>query len=148
MLVAALAFPWTASPASVRMTDTEESFFRAVNAVRAQYALPAVRADAELQKAARAHTADMLARGYFAHGDFNRRLWRFGATGPEVGEDLGWSVDDGSATQRIVRMWLASSPHRAVLLRRGFTRIGLGVARGPFKGRSSCVVVTADFEGT
>jgi len=90
----------------------------------------------------------MVTRGYFAHGDFGRRIRRFCAGGRTVGEDLGWSVDDGAATRRIVGMWLASPSHRAVLLRRGFRLVGLGVARGPFKGGSACVVVTADFAGT
>jgi uncharacterized protein YkwD len=90
----------------------------------------------------------MVTRGYFAHGDFARRIRRFGAGGLTVGEDLGWSVDDGAATRRIVGMWLASPSHRAVLLRRDFRLIGLGVVRGPFEGRSSCVVATADFAGT
>jgi uncharacterized protein YkwD len=139
--------PSTASAASLRMTAQEESLFRAVNAARARHSLPWVRPDTELQRAARSHSADMVKRGYFAHGDFGRRIRRFGAEQPKVGETLGWSVDDGAATRRIVSMWLASPSHRAVLLRRGFRLLGLGVARGPFKGRSHCLVVTADFAG-
>jgi uncharacterized protein YkwD len=89
----------------------------------------------------------MVTRGYFAHGDFARRIRRSGTGWPTVGENLGWSVADGVSTRRIFRLWLASPTHRAVLLRRGFRLVGVGVTRGPFKGRSSCVVVTADFAG-
>jgi uncharacterized protein YkwD len=130
------------------MTASEESLLRAVNAARARHSLPNVRPDARLQRAARSHSVDMVARANFAHGDFARRIRRSGTAWRTVGENLGWSVDDGTSTQRIVGMWLASPPHRAVLLRRGFRLVGLGVAHGPFKGRSSCIVVTADFAGT
>jgi uncharacterized protein YkwD len=148
-LVAAAFVPIpTGEAASLRMTASEASLFRAVNATRARHALPSVRPDARLQRAARLHSVDMVTRGYFAHGDFVRRLRRSGTSWPTVGEDLGWSVDDGVSTRRIVGMWLASPPHRAVLLRRGFRVVGLGVTRGPFKGRALCVVVTADFAGT
>jgi uncharacterized protein YkwD len=148
-LVAAALIPIpTAEAASLRMTASEESFFRALNATRARHSLPDVRPDARLQRAARSHSAEMVTRGYFAHRDFARRIRRSGTGWPTVGEVLGWSVADGVSTRRIVGLWLASPTHRAVLLRRGFRLVGVGVMRGPFKGRSSCVVVTADFAGT
>jgi uncharacterized protein YkwD len=148
LIPAALALvPSTAEAASLRMTVKEESLFNAVNAARARHSLPGVRPDAGLQRAARSHSADMVTRGYFAHGDFGRRIRRFGAGERLVGENLAWSIEDGAATRRIVGMWLGSPPHRAVLLRRGFRLLGLGVARGPFKSRPRCLVVTADFAG-
>jgi uncharacterized protein YkwD len=148
LIPAALALvPSAADAASLRMTAKEQSLFRAVNAVRARYSLPDLRPDAHIQRAARSHSVDMVTRGYFAHGDFGRRIRRFDPGQWTVGENLAWSVDDGAATRRIVGMWLASPPHRTVLLRRGFRFLGVGVARGPFKGRSPCVVVTADFAG-
>jgi uncharacterized protein YkwD len=39
-------------------------------------------------------------------------------------------------------MWLASPPHRAILLDRSFNRIGIGVAGGTTR------LVTADFAGS
>ena len=90
----------------------------------------------------------MVRHGYFEHRDFPVRLWRCGAHGPVVGETLGWSVADGSATTRIVSMWLSSPAHRAILLRPTFRKLGIGIATGPFKGRPHAVVVTVDFEGT
>ena len=38
--------------------------------------------------------------------------------------------------------------HRANLLRPGWTRIGLGIAKGTFQGYPGASVVTADFAGT
>jgi uncharacterized protein YkwD len=141
------AAPAPAGAATTRLTAVESSFLTAINAVRAEHSAPQVRLDDGLIKAARAHSVEMVRAGYFQHGDFVRRLVSFGARGPMVGEDLGWTVVDDGQTDRIIRWWLASSGHRAVLLRRGFHSIGIGVARGRFHGRPDCIVVTADFQG-
>jgi uncharacterized protein YkwD len=42
-------------------------------------------------------------------------------------------------------MWLTSPEHRANLLRRGFHRVGLGIAQGSFQGAAGATIVTADF---
>ena len=42
---------------------------------------------------------------------------------------------------------LASPAHRAVLLRPGFRRVGVGAYQGNFAGRHDALVVTADFAG-
>jgi uncharacterized protein YkwD len=49
--------------------------------------------------------------------------------------------------QWVVDHWLASPMHRAVLLRPGFRRVGLGIAFGTFIGHGDAAVVTADFAG-
>jgi uncharacterized protein YkwD len=138
------------APAHARerqLSATELQFMRAVNDVRAEHRLPPVRLDQTLVRAARHHSSDMVARQYFAHGNFAGRLARFGASGPVVGENLGWSVDDEASIGRVIAKWLASPSHRAIMLRRGFRLIGVGVRRGAFMGRGRCVVVTTDFQG-
>ena len=90
----------------------------------------------------------MLAGGALSHGGRWQRLRRLGARGPWLGEDLGWYSDPASARQAIVRLWVASPEHRAVLLRGGFHLVGIAAAVGPFMGFDRAAVVTADFEGT
>jgi len=136
-----------ADAAGFKLTNEEQSFVQAVNATRARYSLPAVRVAVTLTRAARAHSIDMIRRRYFAHGDFRGRLLRFGVTTGRVGEDLGWSIDDEAAIQRVVAMWLASPKHRYVLLLPAFRRLGVGVAEGPLKDQPDSIVVTADFQG-
>lgn len=131
----------------VRLTRLEASFLDAINGVRAQAHVKPVRVEDSLVRTARRHSAEMVSTGTFTHGDFLRRLTATGARGI-VGEDLGWSADDGRSRARIVRMWLASPTHRAILLRPGFTWVGVGIVRGPFEGWRHAVVVTADFDGT
>jgi uncharacterized protein YkwD len=89
----------------------------------------------------------MLRRGYFAHGEFARRMTSFGARGRAVGENLGWGVGASGTARAIVEAWLASPPHRANLLRPGFRRIGVGRLVGSFAGYGGAAVVTADFAG-
>jgi uncharacterized protein YkwD len=142
-----LVFLLSAPSAPAVPTSGERSLLDEINRVRAAHGAPPLRIDGRLERAARAHARDMLRRGYFAHGDFARRLAGFGARGPAVGENLGWGVGSRGSAQAIVAAWLASPGHRANLLRRGFTRVGVGRAIGTFAGRGGTTVVTADFAG-
>jgi uncharacterized protein YkwD len=119
----------------------------AMNEARAAHGLPPLRLDARLQRAASAHSSDMVRRNYFAHGPVALRLARFGVRGPRVGENLAWGVGSGADARSIVQSWLASPRHRANLLRPGFRRVGLGLRAGPFSGYAGALVVTADFAG-
>jgi uncharacterized protein YkwD len=60
------------------------------------------------------------------------------------GENLAWGPISASW---VVSQWLASPEHRAILLRPGFRRIGIGAYEGSFAGQSGKLVVTADFAG-
>ena len=116
-----------------------------MNAVRASHGLPALRVDYHLVRAARGHSADMMRRQYFAHGSVAGRAVASGAHGPLFGEDLAWAT--GITANWVVEHWLASPSHRAVLLRPGFRRVGIGYSFGTFIGHGGAGVVTADFAG-
>jgi uncharacterized protein YkwD len=118
-----------------------------MNAARTAHHLAPLRADATLQRAALSHSADMLRRRYFAHGDFSLRMRRFHVAGSLAGENLAWGVGARAAARTIVAEWLASPGHRENLLRPGFRRVGLATLVGPFSGYRGATVVTADFAG-
>ena len=118
-----------------------------MNQVRAANGLGPLRFDGKLHAAARAHSADMMRRGYFGHGAFGRRMSGFGVRAPVIGENLAWGTGAAAVAKTIVQEWLASPEHRANLLRPGFRLVGVGSAVGTFVGRSGAVVVTADFAG-
>jgi uncharacterized protein YkwD len=142
-----LLLPGTATSATRRSLSPPAALLRAINAARRAYGLAPLRIDRMLTDAARSHTLDMIRRDYFAHGDFAQRLTRFGAVGPTIGENLAW--DAGPATPGfLVDAWLASPDHRANLLRPGFRRIGIGLARASFLGHAATTVVTTDFAGS
>jgi len=119
-----------------------------MNRTRAAHGLKPLKIDWRLQRAARSHSKDMVRRNYFAHGPFGRRVSRFGARGPKLGENLAWGAGHRARAQAIVRAWLASPSHRANLLRPGFRRVGVASVTGKFAGVRRARVVTADFAGT
>jgi uncharacterized protein YkwD len=131
----------------VQSSGQEQSLLRSVNQARARHGAPPLRIATPLQRAARAHSQAMLRTGTFAHGNWYHRLRRHGARGRTLGETIAWGVGTDGTADAIVRMWLASPPHRATLLRRGFRYVGVGVATGTFSGFGGASVATADFAG-
>jgi uncharacterized protein YkwD len=133
--------------ANPRLDVIERAVIRHVNAVRAYHGLARVRRSRALSRAADRHSRDMLRRNFFAHASsdgtpFDRRVRRFARAGI-VGETLAWVSPRGRA-RLVVRMWLESPPHRAILLSGGFRRIGVA-RRSGLLGGSARAVVTADF---
>jgi uncharacterized protein YkwD len=127
------------------LSSSEASLLQSVNAVRTSHGLAPLRMDIRLVRAARGHSADMMRRQYFAHGSVARRALAAGARGPVFGEDLAWGTR--VTAQLVVNRWLASPGHRAVMLRPGFRRVGIGISFGTFAGHGNAAVVTADFAG-
>ena len=118
----------------------ELAIVRVMNSVRATNGVPPLRIGPALSRAARSHSVDMARRGYFDHGPFVQRLRRFGVRAPYVGENLA-SGSRPLSPAAIVRMWIASPPHRQNLLDRSFRKVGVGVAGANTR------LVTADFAG-
>jgi uncharacterized protein YkwD len=144
--LASFALLGTASAADARgLSSSESSLLQSMNAVRTSNGLAPLRLDVRLLRAARGHSADMMRRQYFAHGSVAARALSSGARGPVFGEDLAWGTD--VTANWVVSRWLASPAHRAVLLRPGFRRVGIGISFGTFAGRGGAAVVTADFAG-
>ena len=144
--VAFLIFLALAATASARgLSAPESSLLRAVNGVRASRGLAPLRLDYSLERVARSHSVSMLRGRYFSHGSFAARLRASGAAGPIFGEDLAWGP---ASSSWVVNGWLASPEHRAILLRPGFRRVGVGAVIGTFEGSAGAMVVTADFAGT
>jgi uncharacterized protein YkwD len=127
------------------LSSSEASLLQTMNSARSSQGLAPLRMDVHLLRAARGHSADMMRRQYFAHGSVARRALAQGARGPVFGEDLAWGA--GVGAQWVVTQWLASPAHRAVLLRPGFRRVGIGIAFGTFVGHGGAAVFTADFAG-
>jgi uncharacterized protein YkwD len=146
-LLAVLALLWPAAGSPARsVSGSERSLLRTINSVRTSRGLAPLRVDFRLVRSARSHSADMLRRQYFAHGSVASRARALGARGPVFGENLAWAA--GLTAQWVVNQWLASPSHRAVMLRPGFRRVGIGIVFGTFAGRGGAGVVTADFAGT
>jgi uncharacterized protein YkwD len=129
------------------LSAQEENLLQAINRARAVHGAPPLRVGVRLQAAARAHSRAMARTGAFTHGNWYHRLRRHGVRARTLGETIAWGVGTDGTAAAIVRMWLESPPHRATLLRRGFRRIGVGVAVGTMDGFPGASVATADFAG-
>ena len=130
------------------LTAGERSLLAEVNGVRRSNGLRPLSIDRALLRVARAYSATMLRTNVFTHGGMGARLAASGARGPFFGENLAWGTGPYAAARQIVSSWMGSPGHRANLLRPGWTRIGLGIAKGTFQGYPGASVVTADFAGT
>jgi uncharacterized protein YkwD len=130
----------------------EHAILARVNAVRRGKGLRPLRLDRDLARASDSHARSMARKGFFSHSSADgtspvTRILRF-YRGSAVGEAMLWRSPDCTAAQA-VEMWLASPPHRAILLSSGFREIGLGAVRatqapGVYGGRAATIVV-ADF---
>ena len=139
-----------ASGAAVRQTVAEQSFADAINAVRAAHGLPALATESALVVSARAHSRKLVGTNTFVHGSgWVNRLLGAGASGPYIGENLGWCaprVCPGADPATLVREWLASPAHRKNVLDPYFRHVGVGLAAGPFHGWQLAYVITTDFD--
>jgi hypothetical protein len=129
-----------------------------VNRERAAHREPPLRVNAELQRAAQAHTESMAFGDYVEHmgpsGDTPlSRARRAGyMSGPhsgfEMGENIAWGTGSRATPDEIVASWMASSGHRANILNPHFRDTAIGVSSHPpvsYSGGRSGGIYTEDF---
>jgi uncharacterized protein YkwD len=102
-----------------------------LNKIRKSSGLRALRTSASLTASARRYARTMLARDYFGHLSRIPVAARFRA----AGETLAMHSGSNPAARRTIGQWMASPPHRAVLLSGAYRLVGMGMARGDFAGR-------------
>ena len=116
-------------------SDLEAQMLVLVNEERMKRGLPAVEADPEMTKVARAHSVDMFARGYFSHytpekKDPFDRMKQAGVKFLTAGENLALG-----RTLKICHKGLMNSPgHKANILNPSFGRLGIGIMDGGIYG--------------
>ena len=92
-----------------------------LNGFRKEYGLKPMRQNASLTSMAKAHAADMAQRQSMDHVGF----YTARATRGAAGENVSYGCADLNCA---MEQWIASSPHRANMLRPDFTRYGLASA--------------------
>jgi uncharacterized protein YkwD len=114
----------------------------------------ALRVDANLSTAAQRHALDMVARRYFDHvspngGRLVDRLRRAGWIPRyvtwEAGEDIEWATGALATPENVLAGFMASPPHRRILLDTGYDQVGVGVAPGTPGHGADGVTVVLDF---
>jgi uncharacterized protein YkwD len=142
---------------STSLRSLESSVLVDINVFRRAHGLARLRLNPGLNGAARQHSRQMAADGYFAHESadgsaFWKRVQRFYPSSSarvwSVGENLVWSSPSLDAKQAL-QLWLASPEHRANLMNPRWREIGVSAvhaaaAPGVFNGLA-VTIVTTDF---
>ena len=110
-----------------------------INQVRAQYGLPPYTLDMRAEDAAQWLADDMVARHYFSHYTPDGLGWaqRMRQRGLPCPGWCGENIIQGQTADQIaysINWWMHSTVHRANLLSRRYTGIGVGVAQPPWSG--------------
>jgi uncharacterized protein YkwD len=125
-------------PSSANVHADDDVITCLINAERTSRGLRPLRRDRDLAQAARHHASDMARRNYFSHvtpggADLGDRIRAAGygrGRGWRAGEALGWGTGTRATPAALIDEWIASPPHRHVLLDRGFRELGVGVVTG------------------
>lgn len=132
--------------------ELEKSIFRLTNEVRRKRGLAALKWERSLSLVARAHSVDMLQRGYFSHVDPEGRTPRervlagyphpLSLAGENIWTGSGHDPGDTRLLARIiVDNWMSSPGHRQNLLNPDYTDIGVGVVGRGQEIRATQVLV-------
>ncbi|MFA4964053.1 MAG: CAP domain-containing protein [Thermoleophilia bacterium] len=155
VMLVSLAVAAAAGPAAAfDRQANERTMLGLINLARTSRGLAPVHLQTALDRAALAHSRDMLSRDYFSHSapggtTFATRLRKagYGIAGYRswaVGEVIGWGQGSAGSPRAVFRSWMRSSAHRAVILDRRWRDVGVGCARGSFRGVSGSVMYTID----
>ncbi|OQO99702.1 sporulation protein [Geobacillus sp. 44C] len=128
--------PATQAPAPSQKANVNEAGLKAyeqqvvdlTNKERAKYGLPPLKVDLALSKVAREKSRDMAVNHYFSHnsptyGSPFEMMRKFGISYTDAGENIA----KGQRTpQEVVAAWMNSPGHRANILNKNYTHIGVG----------------------
>lgn len=112
------------------------------NQEREAYDAPELKVNDLLTKAAELKALDMAEKGYFAHtSPEGRTPWywldQVGYKYSSAGENLAVNFYD---SQDVDQAWMNSPTHKANIIKKEYTEIGIGVARGTYQGKSTIFV--------
>jgi uncharacterized protein YkwD len=121
------------------------------NEARRAHALPELCVHPLLTEAARAHSREMLEKGFLSHDSFDGRPFHvriagFGYTRPRaLAENAGWGSGPLGEAERIFASWMDSPSHRPHILDGALREVGVGVAAGTYRSHAGARVYTVDF---
>lgn len=115
--------------------DVEQEVINLVNAERAKAGLPALKYDWELARVAKHKSQDMHDKKYFDHtsptyGSPFTMMTNYGIKYSAAGENI---AKGQTTAKQVVNAWMNSEGHRANILNKNYTHIGVGyVADGHY----------------
>jgi len=136
---------------SIELGKQEKLTLDLHNKTRKDVGLRRLCVDPILQRAARAHSADMLKKHYFGHNSPNgktsgKRLKDLGYDWRATGENIAWGSGSYSKPESRFKAWMKSEGHKKNILDKNFEQVGIGVAKGKLaKGNEEATFYTVDF---
>jgi uncharacterized protein YkwD len=124
--VVLLAVPATAGASRTLNERAEAAMAKAINAVRAQHGLHAMRPSSSLSDSAGRYSRWLLANDTFGHLSRIQASSRFAL----LGEALAWHSGRRFSVRQTLNRWMASAAHRAIVLSPVMHWQGPGVTRG------------------
>ncbi|MDR1564264.1 MAG: SafA/ExsA family spore coat assembly protein [Oscillospiraceae bacterium] len=118
-------------PDAAPLQNLEDEVFKLVNNERAKQGLPALTYNWQAARVARIKSEDMIQNNYFAHespvyGSPFKMMESFGIKFSAAAENIAY----GQRTpQEVMNSWMNSPGHRANILSRNVTQIGVGCAK-------------------
>ncbi|CAI7724925.1 MULTISPECIES: CAP domain-containing protein [Bacillus] len=121
----------TATKADSSLNAFEQEVVELTNKERAKQGLKALSVDSKLSKSARAKSQDMKDKNYFSHtsptyGSPFDQMKQFGITYKTAGENI---AQGQRSPQEVVTAWMNSEGHRANILNKNYTHIGVGYVK-------------------
>jgi len=118
-------------PNAAPLSSIEDEVIRLVNVQRANNGLPQLTKNWEASRVARYKSQDMIDKNYFAHmsptyGSPFTMMQNFGLRFSAAAENIAYGQRTAS---EVMNSWMNSPGHRANILNRSFTHIGVGAAK-------------------
>lgn len=136
------------------LTAVADATICLINRARSARHIPALEANAALDSSAAQHSLEMHADRFFGHDSASGQTPREqvlassygdGASHVAAGQAVAWGSGSEATPRATVLAWIASPPHRALLLSSAYQAIGVGASLGSPRGSRRGALYTADF---
>ena len=117
---------------STEETTTEQEILKLVNAERSKQGLSPLTLNWELSRVAKFKSEDMRDNNYFSHnsptyGTHFQMMKSFGISYKSAGENIAAGQQSSA---EVMQSWMNSSGHKANILSKNYTQLGVGKATG------------------
>ena len=128
-----------ATPSGSNLSSDEQATLCLVNRIRSAHRLRLLRANAQLGRVAGSQVSSMVRRDWFADirpggitplALVGGTSYRAHAAAIAVGQNIAWGTGSFSTPAHIVSEWMASPPHRAIILSAEFRDAGVAIDPG------------------
>jgi len=135
----------TTTPSLTENNKIEKEVVTLVNQERSKQGLAPLKENVQLSNIARTKSQDMVNKNYFSHtsptyGSPFDMMKQFGITYTAAGENIAMGQQSAAS---VMSSWMNSPGHRANILSKDFTEIGVGLA----KNNSGTIYWTQEFIG-